>query len=300
MGNNSHASVVGSGNTISLGPNDQLTASNNVVLVSSGNDDSIIGNGNTLSLGAGATLSVAGTSDAISASNDVINLAVNSWATISGNGNSISSGGGNNSDLVPIANNSVVMVNGDTLLVGSSSLANLPQIGQAYSVNSNGTLSAPTEAFLEFNQFGGSESFGTISAAAAGLLATANSESSGLEAAIGTINNSIISTIDVADLGELPEDESPFTTDPTEAVADGLVIDSGDAEVVDPDVNDDGVINNSPGDIISGYYRPGNQILQSDQTDLDALGDDTQAIETSPDVTPVNVAQSVPDSNVGD
>ena len=116
-----------------------------------------------------------------------------------------------------------------------------------------------------------------IQSAAESLEATANSLV-GLDTPTGPINNSIISNLSVVDLGSIPLGQMPFTVDPTGAVAGGNVILTGDAQVTDPNVNTDGAFNNSPGDIISGYYRPGNQELAPSANDLTSTLGDTAAV----------------------
>ena len=88
------------------------------------------------------------------------------------------------------------------------------------------------------------------------------------ETPTGPITNTYLTDVSVVDLGDIPLGSSPFATDPTGAVAGGLVISGADVRVVFPTVNDDGVFNNSPSGIVSGYWRPGNDMLSSDSENL--------------------------------
>jgi hypothetical protein len=165
---------------------------------------------------------------------------------------------------------STVQVNDGVIRVGPSAGA----IGTDYVVGSLGQLINTTIGFLGFID---SNVFSTTTTEA-GQLETSANNSVGLDTPSGAINNAYITSLQVANIGTLPEGTQPFTADPTGAVAGGAVISTTDARVVDPNINTDGVFNNSPGDIISGYYRPGNQILTPGSNDLTSTLNDTTAL----------------------
>jgi subtilisin-like proprotein convertase family protein/Ca2+-binding RTX toxin-like protein len=113
--------------------------------------------------------------------------------------------------------------------------------------------------------------------------------STGIESAInasvsldtpsGPVNNSIITQLSVVDLGDVPLGEQPLTVDPTSTVAGGAVISTGDALVVDPNINTNGLVNTSTGGDISGEFRPGNQILSAPNQNLNDVLDNPVALD---------------------
>src|SRR5262249_35854322 len=71
----------------------------------------------------------------------------------------------------------------------------------------------------------------------------------------------IISVLNVINLVNTPEGQSPFIPEPTGIAPGGNVIVDGGAQVVDTTANENGIFNNSPGDILTGFFRPGAQEL---------------------------------------
>ncbi|HUB47435.1 MAG TPA: Ig-like domain-containing protein, partial [Acetobacteraceae bacterium] len=129
---------------------------------------------------------------------------------------------------------------------------------------------------------------------------TAVNQTVGLDAASGTPDNSRLSDL-VVNLGSLTLGQLPATEDPTGSVPDSQILVTGDASITVPDVNNNGLLDTSIGDIVSAEYRPGNQMLEPDQSDLDVLLPDASGATQSdtgltltPDLPFINLD---PDSN---
>lgn len=99
----------------------------------------------------------------------------------------------------------------------------------------------------------------------AAALATVNANV-GLDAPTGAVTSDRLSTAVVnfggSLLGELP------TIDPTGAVPQDIVWSAGGVTIAVPGVNLDGLVPSSTGGIATGWYRPGNQMLQPVESDL--------------------------------
>ncbi len=87
----------------------------------------------------------------------------------------------------------------------------------------------------------------------------------------GAVVNAWLTGVTVANLGAVPLGSLPFVSDPTGAVAGGLIISEADMQVVYPTVNFDGVFNNSPSSIVDGYWRPANQVLADPSQNLGSI-----------------------------
>jgi len=124
----------------------------------------------------------------------------------------------------------------------------------------------------------GTETFQTVGTVGLGQLSinldTAGSgtfsQTVGLDAVSGTPDNSRLSDL-VVNLGSLVLGQLPGTEDPPGSVPNSQILVTGDASITVPDVNDNGLLDTSIGDIVSAEYRPGNQMLEPDQSDLDVL-----------------------------
>jgi subtilisin-like proprotein convertase family protein len=168
------------------------------------------------------------------------------------------------STQIPISAGSPLLIQGNTIGVGSSSSDGL---GKDYNFDPSGQLNSTTTGFLDFTP---GDSLAVTGILAAGLLASANI-AVGLDTPTGTVTNAWLTGIDVANLGALPLGSLPFTSDPTGQVQNGLVIGGPDVQVTFPTVNDSGLISNAAAGDVAGYYQPGNQFLLSDSEDIDSL-----------------------------
>ena len=154
----------------------------------------------------------------------------------------------------------------------------------------------------------GAETFQTVGTVGVGqffvnLDTTGNgtfNQTSALETASGTPDNSRLSDL-VVNLGSLVLGQLPGTEDPPGSVPNSQILVTGDASITVPDVNDNGLLDTSIGDIVSAEYRPGNQMLEPDQSDLDVLLPDASGATQSdtgltltPDLPFINLD---PDSN---
>jgi hypothetical protein len=90
----------------------------------------------------------------------------------------------------------------------------------------------------------------------------------------------------VVNLGLLPLGLLPGASDPTGSVAQSQIVNTGDIHITVPGVNNNGLVDSSLGNIASGDYRPGNQMLEPNQSNLSVLlPDATGATQDNPGPT---------------
>jgi hypothetical protein len=140
-------------------------------------------------------------------------------------------------------------------------------IVETHVVQANGDLGPP-----QYQPYGSNTNFDipgttfTQSAAADSDLETTLNNRVGLDTPSGTPNAAdigLIGTISVVNLGTNPDGNLPLLSDPTGTAANGLVVGTSDLALTMPNVNLTGVFNNSPAEIATGGYEPGNQITVS-------------------------------------
>lgn len=151
--------------------------------------------------------------------------------------------------------------NGEAYLGLNASATNTGSILTQYALQGDGSIVQKGISYNGGYDFSGVSlsqavaDAGSLSAIINSIIAVANPSS--------PIDNAFLSKISVIDLGGLPLGQLPLTTDPTGAVAGGLVLGGADMSVLVPTINNNGIFNTSPGGIVSGDWRPGNQELST-------------------------------------
>ena len=164
-------------------------------------------------------------------------------------------------------------------------------IGTDYNFSQSGATDSTTTGFLGLPI---ATSF-SLTSAEAGTTESAANSSITFDNPSGTPNPAdigLIGTISVVNLGVNP-DGSPLYTDPTGAAAGGLITGSPDLVVTMPNINLGGAFNNSPGEIATGGYEPGNQITISS---FDSLTSQLLGQNSAPPV----LTSPIPDGSLAD
>jgi hypothetical protein len=157
-----------------------------------------------------------------------------------------------------ISAGSDVELDPNDILVGSAG-----SLGTDYEIGADGQLDSTSAAFLGL-------ALGSTFAATDSLVGSLESSvgaSITMDTPSGSISNGLLTTLNVFDLGDVPEGTAPYTTDPTSTVQ--YAIAGPDDEVGGTGVNSDGLLDTSVWGNVTGDWRPGNQVLGLPENSLD-------------------------------